>query len=104
MKIDDIGNKHESQTYVSGSFDTLNYLKSDAIKLRITNYTNESKLIIDEINHKIHQMETIFVYRSSCTKCTKKVNQYENLIKKIDDYKDILNLELPIYHKEYCVS
>jgi hypothetical protein len=42
IKIDDKGNWHESQTYVSGSFDKLNYFKSDAIKLRITNYTNES--------------------------------------------------------------
>ena len=72
--------------------------------MRITNYTNESKLIIDEINNKIHQMETIFDYRSSCTKCTKKVNCYENLIKKINDYKDILNLELPKYCKEHCTS
>jgi hypothetical protein len=49
-------------------------------------------------------METIFDYRSSCTKCTKKVNCYENLIKKIDDYKVKLNLELPEYHKEYYIS
>jgi hypothetical protein len=72
--------------------------------LKITNYTNKSKLIIDEINNKIHQMETIFEYRSSCTKCTNKVNQYENLMKKTDDYNDILNLELPVYHKELCTS
>jgi hypothetical protein len=25
-------------------------------------------------------------------------------MKKIDDYKGILNLELPVYRKEYCVS
>jgi hypothetical protein len=89
INIDSKGNKHESQTYVSGSFDKLNYLKSDAIKLRITNYTNESKLIYDEINNKIHQMETIFEHRSSRTKCTKKVNQYTNLMTKIDEYNNI---------------
>jgi hypothetical protein len=49
-------------------------------------------------------MEMIFDYRSSCTKCTEKVNCYENLIKKINDYKGILNLELPVYHKEHCTS
>jgi hypothetical protein len=49
-------------------------------------------------------METILDYRSSCNKCTKKVNCYENLIKKIDDYKGILNLKLPVYHNEYCIS
>jgi hypothetical protein len=49
-------------------------------------------------------MVTIFDYRSSCIKCTKKVNCYENLIKKINDYKDILNLELPVYRKEHCPS
>jgi hypothetical protein len=104
IKIDDKGNKHESQTYISASYDKLNYFKSDAIKLRIINYTNETNLIIDEINNIIHQMETLFEYRSSCTKCTKKVNQYENHIKKIDDYKGLLNIELPVYRKEYCVS
>jgi hypothetical protein len=41
IKIDDKGNKHESQTFISGSFDKINYFKSDAIKLRITNYTND---------------------------------------------------------------
>jgi hypothetical protein len=49
-------------------------------------------------------METKFDYRPSCTKCTKKVNQYTNLMKKIGDYKGILNLELPVYHNEYCFS
>jgi hypothetical protein len=72
--------------------------------LRIANDSNESKLIIDEINNKIHQMETLFEYRSSCTKCTKKINLYNNLMKKIDEFKNILNLELPVYHKELCVS
>jgi hypothetical protein len=59
---------------------------------------------MDEINNKIYQIETIFEYRSFCSKCTKKINQYENLMKKIDDYKNILNLELSVYHKEYCMS
>jgi hypothetical protein len=59
---------------------------------------------MDEINNKIHQMETIFEYRSSCIKCTKKVNLDENLIKKIDDYKIIINFELPGYHNEYFIS
>jgi hypothetical protein len=49
-------------------------------------------------------MEKIFEYSSSCTNCAKKVNQYTSLMKKIDDYKGILNLELPVYHNEYCVS
>jgi hypothetical protein len=86
IKIDKEENRKKSQIYIDGSLDKLNHLKSDAIKLRITNYTNESKLIIDIINNKILQMDTIFEYRSSCTKCIKKVNSYENLMKKIDDY------------------
>jgi hypothetical protein len=98
------GNTYESQTCVNGSFDKLNYFKSDAIQLHITNYTNESTLIIDEINSKLHQTETIFEYRSSCIKCTKKINQFANLMKKIDKYNNILNLELPVYHKELCTS
>jgi hypothetical protein len=104
IKIDDEGNKNESQTRESVSFDKLNYFKSDAIKLRITNYTNKAKIIIDEINNKIHQMKTLNECRSSCVKCTTKVNTYNHLMKKIDQYKKILHLELPVYHNEYCVS
>jgi hypothetical protein len=86
INIDSKRNKNESQTYVNGSFDKLNYFKSDDIKLRIINYTNESTIIIDEINNKIYLMKTIFEYRSSSTKRTKKLNQNTGLIKKIYEY------------------
>ncbi|GMO12411.1 MAG: hypothetical protein Ta2E_00250 [Mycoplasmoidaceae bacterium] len=71
---------------------------------RITTIAAQNSVLINEINNKIIQMETIFEYRSSCAECTKQLNNYQLILSNIKSICDILLINLSAYDKNQCTK